>query len=419
MRYEDIKKLAELINNKKEYKDVKHRINGVLHNKKNKTVINELAELIAGGLGQYGNQAVLIVVLALLKRNLSAVNDIKDELVNKKLILNLYGGLCILLAGKSSKIHLEIKWSDLTFQNKYEYIRRFAGEFLYFETIEIQYASKIIAMSDINKFENLALKDKNNLLLLNMETHHINVYPSKELIRKLMCDEDELRGNIGFYFALWDIEKDLREYLNWKDSSLNVDKKCKTKKEIMGRLERHLEEFSKLFDLCDNKRKVSLMLNYILYEKAYPYAFAVWLMDGRWQGDLVEEIKKSEKIRTLRELKIVANVIHVHPVKNYEGTKATKDKLYQALVFVVMQFIHNRKRICQWSNIEKSNFQKICIVLPKKYREQIKRFLVRQRSDLMVTKLDEMIRFEIYHKDKRTWEICEGMLQVINDFKKS
>lgn len=55
--------------------------------------------------------------------------------------------------------------------------------------------------------------------------------------------------------------------------------------------------------------------------------------------------------------------------------------------------------------------------MPQRYLKQLYKLLEKESKNLMVSKLDEMVRFSIYLKDKKHWDICQGMMGVINSHK--
>lgn len=53
------------------------------------------------------------------------------------------------------------------------------------------------------------------------------------------------------------------------------------------------------------------------------------------------------------------------------------------------------------------------MIIPRRYLRQLYKLLEKESKNLMVSKLDEMVRFSIYLKDKRQWDIYQGMMDVI------
>lgn len=144
----------------------------------------------------------VILVLALCRRNLDEEETIYESLEKNKLIASLYGGLSVLLNGKSEQLAIKLKWQDNFFENKYEFINRFQGQFPYWDYIEIFIAAKIIHRDNQNLFEELVLKDKTRLVLLNLTSGHFHCEASEKLIFNLINGKNELDRNIGFFLLV-------------------------------------------------------------------------------------------------------------------------------------------------------------------------------------------------------------------------
>ena len=57
--------------------------------------------------------------------------------------------------------------------------------------------------------------------------------------------------------------------------------------------------------------------------------------------------------------------------------------------------------------------QKICVLLPKKSKYRLLRFLNKESENLLCSKLDEFVRFDIFLKDKNRQSIITGMIGVL------
>lgn len=422
MTTNDLTKLAQIWRQKDVRQDTNERIRKILRNKRCDTVIKELKVLLPRLSGQKKNMAVLIVVLCLLHSKSDRFEEIKKALIKEGLIPNLYGGLCIFLGGKSSTMHLAIRWADAQFPNRYEYLSRFSGEFGYWENYDIVCATRLLEKADKAKFEELAWKDTTRLILLNMVSLQYEEFPSQELIARLLRDGDELQANVGFYFAVWGINRDLSEYRQLIEKAErrkmglpNIGQpKVKPKKEIRESIVRHLGELDVLLKECSEERRASLIMNYILYEEEYPTQFGYWLMEKRLQKFVLAEIA-SDKIKNLKKLMRVASLIHDVPSRDENGVCLRKDNYYRAVLCVLERFLTNREGIYQWNATQEAEFREICEALPKKYRKQLYHLIQKEEESLMVSKLDEMVRFQIYLKDKAQAEICRGMREVMGE----
>lgn len=421
MTNDDIKKLAWALQHRENKNEARIQINKVFRNKKCKTIIKELKTYMSANKGNDSNRALLIVVMAILYKNSDLLCELQQVLAAEGLIQNLYGAMCIVLNGKSSLFKIEIEWTDSHFPNKYDYLNRFFGEFAWEQTREILYAAKIIAMSDKVRFEELAYKDKTRLILLNVLSYRldINEKMSDTLITKLMRDGDDLQANIGFYHAVRDITNDIRDYAQLRNNAQQnndpIFPNMKTKQEIDKNIVSHLNAFFNIYNHCTDERKASLLVNYILTEREYPIQFGYWLMEASLQQALIFEITSSGKITNLDKLLTITSLIHDFPCKNDNGASVKKDKLYAAVVSVLKRFISERKGVFTWDERQEEIFLNIVAALPKRFCKQLYNYLEKESKKLMVSKLDEMVRFSIYLEDKRQWDVCQGMMMCLRN----
>lgn len=278
MTNDDIKKLAEALQYSENGKDSKVKINKVLRNKSCVTIISEFKQLMPEIQDKKDiNKSLLILVLSVLHKNVGLFDNLQKVLTTEGLIPNLYGALCTLFSGKSPTLHLKIELTDSQFPNRYDYLTRFFGQFMEPKIRDILYAVKILAMNDQTKFEELAFKDSTRLILLNMASFQLNEFPSDSLITRLLKDGDELQSNIGFYFAVWDVTRDVHDYAQLRQNPTSPY--TKTKRQINKNIKCHLEAFYNFYNCCSTNRKASLLVNYILSEREYPVQFGYWL-DG-------------------------------------------------------------------------------------------------------------------------------------------
>lgn len=411
MTNDDIKKLADALQHSENEKNAKVQMNKVLRNKSCGTIIREFKGLMPELQDKDRNKALLIIVLSILNKNVNLLDNLQQVLTAEGLIPNLYGALCILFSGKSTTLRLEVTLTDSQFPNRYDYITRFLGEFAEPKIWKALYAVKILAMSDKAKFEELAFKDSTRLILLNMPSFQLNEFPSDSLITRLLRDGDELQANIGFYYSVWNITRDVRDYEQLRK---NPDAPhTKSKRRINKNIICHLDALSTMFHSCTVERKASLLVNYVLSEREYPLQFGYWLMESELQEALIYEITASRKIRNLNNLRSILSLIHDFPCKDANGIRGKKDKLYGAVVFVLKDFIQTKSGIYSWDNTQKALFQSMCKLMPRRYLKQFYKFLEKESKKLMVSKLDELVRFSIYLQDKRQWDICQGMMEVI------
>lgn len=106
-------------------------------------------------------------------------------------------------------------------------------------------------------------------------------------------------------------------------------------------------------------------------------------------------------------------MINVFPCISDNGDHGKKDRLYRAIIVVLRSFVSEKNGVYTWDRNNEILFQDMCKKMPKRYLKQLFRFLEKESENLMVSQLDEMIRFSIYLEDKQRWDICEGMMNVI------
>lgn len=271
------------------------KINAILHNKSNSTVIQELCVYIKKQPGNNKNKVVLIVVLALLCRNLDCDKELSHIIQQNKLTSSLYGGLHILLSGEAATLSLKIKWNDNLFKNKYEFLHKF-NDFKYWNFIEIFHAVKILYSLDNKKLEQLALSDKTKLILLNIAHYNLDIKPSDDLICKLLKSDDELKQNIGLCIITRKVSNTLNDisYINnCKKRGITATKDLKVAvKELNDEAKKGISFLEK----CCYETQASLLFNYLLiHQTIYPVVFAQKLMSGDLQKELKIQINSSKK----------------------------------------------------------------------------------------------------------------------------
>ncbi|MFT9487174.1 MAG: hypothetical protein ACH0QD_07365 [Tepidibacillus sp.] len=418
-----ISNLAELVhdnwNNKFPKEDIKKRINGLLHRKKTSNVVKEYKDLLNTMPKEKKKQIpimTVILVLALCRRNLDEEEMIYEALKENGLVTALYGGLAILLNGTSKQLSINIEWQDESFQNKYEFINRFQGEFLYWEYIEIFIAASIVQKDNESIFERLVIKDRSRLLLLNIASGRLRGRVSDELILTLINKQDELDQNIGFFLLtaklnryMWEIE----QYLRKKEMGIqgSKSKKRTSDKQILHELNR----IKGLLNHCSDSVKVSLLLNYMLSKgPVIPKAFTAWLLDPQLQSELIKEIKYSNKIKTLDKVYLLIDIVS-NTRRRINSKEFPKIELYNALVDVIISFIKDRKGIYQWTDKEKQIMEEITKLLPRKSKKRLLSFLNKETDNIMSLRLDELVRFNIYLKDKSKQDIITGMNSIAKE----
>ena len=73
--------LNDHINEKTKSRDAKRRINGILHNKKTVTVVSALQNYVSKLSGKEKNIVTLIVIMALIRRDLDDITKLKNAIL--------------------------------------------------------------------------------------------------------------------------------------------------------------------------------------------------------------------------------------------------------------------------------------------------------------------------------------------------
>lgn len=409
------------LNNKIRHDIVKKRINGILHNKTDSNVFKELHDYINTPItnstknkisGNKKNMTIVIVVLALLKRNLDCHKELRALIQQYNFSNCLYGGLCVLLSGKSGFISINIDWNDNRFKNKYEFVQR-TFDFDYWQYSEIFYASKILFFINNKTFEQLVLKDKTLLLMLGMATYHLDIQPSDMLIEDLILSNDELKQNIGLDFMTRNISACLSniEYItNCQNRGHIADRNLS---EENKRLEQDVQKCLTLLDKCSEDVQAKLLFNYYLINQTFNLCkFAQRLMSSIVQDEFVKLLQDYSRIRDLRQICFFYDLI----IKTFSQEKNKKHtqkcEYHLAILNLLIAFIRERK-IYAWDETNQKFLKCIIEQLPSKYVLVLKDFLVKEKIGLMCKKIDRLVRFEIYLKDKRQDEIVESILKII------
>lgn len=406
--------ISDSINKVGDRNILKRKINGILHNKSVKNVVRELYKYLSAINGQEKNSAVIITIMALLRRDLDCGEEIAKYVSDYSLTGCLYGGLYKLLSGDSKNFFLRVKLNDCSFENKFEYIHRFP-DFHYYELIVLFESAKVLSLSDIKKFEQLALADRSNLILLNMVTHRLNVKPSDELIIKLLQEKDELRQNIAFSFITDKITLNINRICDINRSKANGLYTSQNIREVKNDLKNEMKRCSNFLEQCDKETRASLLLNYILvHQNSVPIVFAYDLMSESLQEQFIKQITETKKIKLLKDVYFLVDLIYHTPALNENHRRISKLNLYAAITDILIRFIKDGSGIYGWDATQKSYIENICQKLPPKFIRKLKSFLINKKHTLMCTQFDSLVRFDIYIKDKRTCDIIDGILAVID-----
>ncbi|KOO47742.1 hypothetical protein [Viridibacillus arvi] len=398
-----IQELAKIINDNwiEKNQDNKEKINKVLKRKSLKHVLSELTEAINTSKILDKNKATLFVVLALLRRNLDCKEELGQYLAQYGMINFLYGGLIQFLNGKSESFKIEIKWNIYDNSNCYEFIFRFpAPEYWRFIDL-ILAASILLEENHSDKFESVLLKDKSNLLLLN-SIHNHKFIPSEKFIINLLNENSNLRRSIGLYMLINPIEEILKN-------------KANNRKNYKTLLNEKIEFASKMIITLPDYIQAELLVNYFLYNKradTFLSFLAKLMINPILTESLINEIN-SPKVKILDDLVILLTVIRKSRSK-YPKKHKCKEKLYNAITKKIQDFIKTDSGIYSWDELSEYQFGVICNLLPKKNKVSLKVFIQKISRNLMISKLDELVRYEMYLKDISKLLILSGMEKIVN-----
>ncbi|MBK5502782.1 hypothetical protein [Peribacillus sp. TH14] len=398
-----IQNLAKVITGNWDEKkqDVKKEINSILKRKSIKRILFELNESIKTREISDKNKAVLITTIAFIRRDLDSKEEIGRLLNQYGMINQLYGGLIKLLDGKSETFKIDIEWSIRDHQNNFEFLYRFPAP-EYWRFIDLIITASILKEFDSEKFERILLLDKTNLLLLNYIQGNIRWNPTQNLIVKLLNDQNTaLRRSIGLFLLISPIER--------------VTKKSgKLTKEDASILNNQVQNFIKIFEDLIFTYRTELLVNYFLHNKrskSWPVFLAKLMINHELKECLIREIE-SEKVKFLDDILILLLIIRKNRVKE-SGNEGFKQSLYDAIIEKVKSFINTGTGIYKWDYQKEKEFEIICSLLSKKNKLKLKKFILKTHAELMISDLDELVRYDIYLKDKNKAEILNGMGKVI------
>lgn len=392
--------------------DIKRKIDTILHGKSNKKIVNELVKYAGKLSGKKKNIATVIVIIALLIRNIDCDKEIlaliQKQKKCKEIYGCLYGGLITLLSGNYEAFSVKLEWQDNRFINKLEFLNEFF-DFKYWRFVEILQAVKILAFFDVEKFEKLALEDKTKIILLNMVSYTLDIKPTLNLINRLLSSDDELHKNIGFHFLTDNILNMYSTHLA-NESEIPITKDLKAKRKVLSG---EIDVCLKCLEAYSEKTQADLLFNYILlHQNCYPRRFALKLMSSELQNEFVEQIRCSQKIRTLKELSGIVNIISETSALNKFSRRISKLQPYSAITDAFIQLVEDRKIY----SLDKTNLfytKNICNHLPTRCSKRLKTYLKKERKMLMCEEIDKLLRYKMFLKDAHQAEIINGILNIL------
>ena len=135
-------------------------------------------------------------------------------------------------------------------------------------------------------------------------------------------------------------------------------------------------------------------------------------MSSDLQTEFIKQIKYSGKIRTLKDIYSLINLISNTPALNNKRTRISKSNLYMSITDLLVKFLEE-KRIYILGKQELIYMQYICGHLPKKCLHRLRSYLLRKRKTLMCEEIDRLVRFNLYLEDKKMADIVDNILSMI------
>ena len=129
--------------------------------------------------------------------------------------------------------------------------------------------------------------------------------------------------------------------------------------------------------------------------------------------EFVNQIRESGKIRGLKDVFCLTKLISETPALNEENKRISKSDLYLAITDLIITLLEER-RIYIWEKQEIDCMKYICKQLPQKCIRKLRLYLTSKRKTLMCERIDELVRYKLYLKDKKMADIIDGILGMTN-----
>lgn len=395
-----------------DHNSARKKTNGVLHNQSTENVIKSFYDLIKDTSGNGRNRATLIVVMGLLLRNSYDYTLIQTSVQENKLGNCLYGGLSILLSGKSDTFNVRCKLAHESFNNKYKYLLRFQ-DFCYWDYYLLFKSAELLYSIDKEKFEKLVLKDNTQLLLLNMTSLNLVAEPSDKLIKQLLSSKDDLQRNIGLCFISRKLTTAVNEYGNYyrcKKIGLPISS---DEKDLHEELDFECSKFLSYINGCEKIVKAELLFNYFMTNLIiYPNIVLEELMNSELQIEFAKQIRDTGKVKTLREICYITQAIKNTCARNENNKRISKMNLFMAITELLISFFENRK-IYAWDDKEANFMENICECLPVRCISKFRKYLTQKKHTLFCEEIDRLVRFKLYLQDKKQNDIISTTLSFL------
>lgn len=385
----------------------KSKIANILPCKSLAEVLQELDTYVSTLPGNEKGKAVLIVIMALLRLDLHSGPALAQEIQvqNYKLAGHLYGGLTMLLNGRSQNFTFRLSVLNRETKNAYAEIERW-NDYFFWPHIDLFLAAKLLHDLDPCRFERLAQEDSSGALLLSMAQGHLPVSPSDALLQKLLESSDPFHPNFALAFYVLPI-------------SILCDKvwRKQAKRGDIKKLNGYVDRCLSALESCCPGLRAELLTNYLLVHPwAFPDAFAHQLVGAELQDEFSRQITEPGKIRTIQELGSIAGLIAETPACDEQKHRMTKRPLADAVLSVLIRFVRERTGIYVGDNRWLEDAKAVLRLLTVRQRRRFGCFLDSQDRALMISPLDELVRFDIYLKDTWHHQIIQGLQGCLAHF---
>jgi hypothetical protein len=336
------------------------------------------------------------------------MQQVANRVMQYNYVSVLYGGLIKLLNGTQ----LSIQWSYNTFPNKYEFIKRFAGQFYHLKFSPVLIAARILQIADEDRFWKLLLHDKTELILLNMCSFQFgDIVNTERLYTLLSEDSSDIQRNVAMYLMTWRLNYDLEYFVNYSS-----DSKKKEVRDYKRRISGYCKEIIDILENISPFILTELLFNYLMtYSHTHGYLlnlltlrpFAEMLMKPGTYKFFLGEIQNTDKIQSLEQIWQCLRIIRFR----VDNAGINKGHLYKATTSKLISLIRSRKHLVLWNERDDQVFIELIKLMPKRNAQSLVKFLDAQINQLLISKIDQILRPEIYREDIVQYEILSNMLK--------
>lgn len=385
----------------------KSKIATILNGKSLEETLCDLNTYVMKLPGKEKEKVVIIAIMALLRFDLDSGPALVKEIHERSYQLAgpLYGGLAMLLSGRVPGFTFQFSVLNRDAKNAYAEIMRWNGDY-FWPHIELYRTAKLLNDLDPCRFEQLAQKDPNGVLLLSMVQWDLSLSPSDILLKKLLESSDPFHPNFALAFYTQPISM-LCDKAKWE----------KPKRGDIRKLNEYVGRCLTAIQLCNPSLRAELLTNYLLvHPRAVPDDFARQLVGYELQAEFAHQIAKPGKIRTIQGLGAVAYVIAKTPACDEHGHRISKKPLAEAMLSVLARFVRERTGIYIADSRWLEDAKMVLYLLTTQQRSRFKRLLDNFDSTLMISPLDKLVRYKLYLEDNQCHQIIQGLQNCLSYF---